>query len=249
MITNGENMPIKYYPNRIFKKITSPVDRMMINNKTHVKSGQHNLLSEGFNDILSSDYDFEMNSIKINFSSSTSREYFVKIIGGRRIVQNYNDYLWFSTQKSLPQKILLDPGFYNGEQMAILLEYKLNSIDSFPSDFAVEYSNETGKFKITANSEDIKYLDINPMETLRNRDSIAGHLFGFNATTEFEEELESDTAIFGLNSEVSFISHTNTVLEHYFDDKKILSMDQALLIGASAADVIMSYEINYKEIV
>lgn len=242
-------MPIKYYPNRIFKKLTSPVDRMMINNKIHVANGQHDLVSDGFSDRISSDYDFQINSIKMNFSNDTERTYFVKIASGRRIVTNYNDYLWFSANGSMPRKITLNPGFYNGDEMADLLQLKLNTTDGFPNDFEITYTESTGIFLIKANTGKIKYLDINEMETLRNMDSIAGHLFGFNENTELLEEIVNDTPIFGLNNETTFINNTNDVLDHYFDDTKTLSMDQALVIEAESADVVMNYEVTYKEIV
>jgi hypothetical protein len=244
-------MAIKYYPNRVFKKLSSPVDMAMRRTpSSYTISNQYDLTSDAAEDIISFNHDFQVNSIKIDFSDATERDYYVNIIGGRRVVTNLNDYLWFASSTAFPQRIILDQGFYTGTQLAAELQTKLNANTEFTQTFTVTYTAATGLFNVSVDAGTVQYLDVNTMHTLSTRDSIAGHLFGFNATSLVALDIDSDTEVYGLNSEVAIIDGTNsTVLSHYFDDVKVLNLDQAISIGSGSAAVKMSYEINYKEVV
>ncbi len=243
-------MAIKYYPNRVFKKLSSPVDMAMRRGTSYTVSNQYDLTEDAAEDVISFNHDFQVDSIKINFSGATARDYYVNVISGRRVVQNLNDYLWFISNTTLPQLITLDEGFYNGTQLATELQTKLNANTAFTQTFTVTYTEATGLFNVGVDTGTIKYLDVNTMQTLRTRDSIAGHLLGFNEDSDALSNIDSDTVIYGLNSETAIIDESaSVVLEHYFDDVKLLNIDQALQIGASSAAITMNYEINYKEIV
>jgi len=243
-------MAIKYYPNRVFKKLSSPVDMMMKRESSYIVANQHDLTSAAFEDVVSFNHDFQINSIKINFSGATARNYYAKIMSGRRVVTDLNDYLWFASSTAFSQRIVLSQGFYTGTQLATELQTKLNANTEFTQTFTVTYTAATGLFNVAADAGTIQYLDVNTMHTMSTRDSIAGHLFGFNATSASALNIDSDTAVYGLDTEAGIINESNsTNLEHYFDDVKKLNIDQAIQIGASSAAVTMSYEINYKEIV
>ena len=88
------------------------------------------------------------------------------------------------------------------------------------------------------------------MTTQRYRDSIAGHLFGLTTDSSFGATVVSDITAWGLNKEAWIIDESAAVVtEHYFDDLKILDIDQAIHIESSVAAITVNYEVNYEEMV
>lgn len=248
-------MAIKNYPNRIYSLVDPAIDRVMARRNPKSVSGRHDASATAMNVTISPDikYDWQLDSIMITFSDATARDYAAIIQNGRKVVENYNDYLWVQITGTLPQQITLDADFYNGTQLAAELENKLDANSSFAAQgvtFTVAYSASTGKFTITPSSGQIRYLNINEAQTLRTRDSIAGHLFGLNATTSFGATVESDTEVYGLNKEASIINQTGaTNTEHYHDTIHILTIDKALKLTSSKSNVVIDYTIEYEEIV
>jgi len=172
-------------------------------------------------------------------------------MNGRKVVENLNDSLWFQINGTNPQSISLDVGFYTGTELATELQTQLNANADFTAKgvtFTVSYTPATGLYLITPSSGTIRYLDVNSAQMLSLRDSVAGHLFGLNADTSFGVTVTSDTAVFGLDTEASFISETaSTVLEHYHDDIHSLTVDQAVHLVANTAGVSIDYTVVYEE--
>lgn len=246
-------MAIKYFPNQVFKKNAAAIDRVMAKRSARVVRGSSNVAASGLNTYISANSDWQVNSIKLNFSNAAGRNYTVDIASGLKIVQSLNDSLWFQTPSTLWQKIVLSPGFYTGTTLAAELQSKLNANTAYTAaglTFTVVYSDLTGLFTITPSSGTIKYIQTNNTQRLPERDSLGGHLLGLTADTAFAANVTSDTTQYGLNTEAWIIDESgSTVTEHYNDDIHILSIDQALHFASNTANVIVTYEVCYEEIV
>jgi hypothetical protein len=245
-------MSIKYFPNRVFKKSVPAIDRVMAKKNPRNVSGCANVSANALSAIISSDVDWQINSVKFAFSNTAPRNYSAKILNGIKVVTNLNDYLWFQTPNTLWQQITLDAGFYTGTELATQLQTKLNANVAFTDlglTFTVVYDGDDGSFTITPSSGTVKYIQQNNTQRLPIRDSIAGHLFGLTVSTDFVSSIVSDTKVFGLGQEVWFIDETGkTVLEHYNNDIHILDIDQALHIETNVANTTVNYSINFEEL-
>lgn len=245
-------MPIRYYPNRTYKGVVPAIDRELAKRDPKTVNQSQDVSATGINYILSANDNWQIDSISFEFSAATARNYSAKIMNGRQIVSNLNDYLWIQIQNvDEPQKIVLDPGFYTGTQMATQLQTQLNANTSFSTrsiTFVVAYNGTTGLFTITPSSGSVRYLNVNTAKWIDERDSIAGFLFGFEATSAYGASISSDTAVGGLDSEAAFIAQTASVLlEHYHDDLHTMSMDQALHIETSvAAPLTVDFTVVYE---
>lgn len=246
-------MAIKYYPNRIQKQTPPAIDRVLAKRKPQLIRGAANVASTALNTVISANGDWHLNNIKFTFSGATARDFSAKILGGRKVLTDLNDSLWIQHADSLPQSIVLDEGFYTGTELAAELKAKMDANTSFSAlgiTFTVSYDATTGLFTITPSSGTIRYLEVNTMTTPRYKDSIAGHLFGFTATTSYGSPIASNETVFGLNQEAWIVDESSsTVLENFFDDLKILNIDQALHLETNTASVRVEYEVNYEEIV
>jgi len=245
-------MALIYYPDRIYKKTPALADVQRTQRNIKLEKGQADTTTVALDTVISADNDWKVNSIKFDFSNTTARDYAVKVIGGRKVVENINDSLWFIVTGTLWQKITLNSGFYTGTELATELETQLDAQTAFSDKgktFTVAYSTSTGLFTITPSSGELKYIDKNNTQQLSDRQSIAGHLFGLTTDQAFASAITSDTACFGLNNEASIINETgSTIVEHYHDDIHTLSVDQALHITSSIAATTISYAIAYEEI-
>lgn len=243
-------MAIKYYPNRIEKKSVPSIDRVMAKRNPLMIRGSYDITAAGLDIVVSADRDWQLNAIAFNFSGAVARDFSAKIMGGRKVVTNLNDYLWFQSDLTLPQQITLDADFYTGTQLATELQTQLNANAAFTADgvtFTVAYVNTTGLFTITPSSGTLRYLNVNTLQTQRYRDSIAGHLFGLNTDSVFGATVVTDTPVFGLDSEAWIIDETASVVtELYFDDLKILDIDQAVHLETSTAAIRVDYSVNYE---
>lgn len=245
-------MAIKYFPNRI-QTIDPSIDRVMVKRKPHLIRGSQDITATPVDTVISADTDWHLNNIKFTFSGAIARDYFAKILGGRKVVSDLNDSLWIQHDATLPQNIVLDSNFYTGTELASELQSKLDANTAFSNlgvTFIVSYDPITGFFTITPSSGTIRYLNVNFMTTPRYQDSIAGHLLGLTADTSFGASVVSNESVFGLNAEAWIVDETGSVVtEDFFDDLKVLDVDQALHIYTGTAGVIMDWEVNYEEIV
>lgn len=245
-------MPIVYYPNRVYRAKEPAIDRVMSKMKPVLVSGSQNTASTALDTTISNDKSWQINSIALTFSDTTERTFTASIVNGIKIVEDLNDYLWFQITSSAPQRIILDAGFYTGTELAAELKSKLDANTAFSAlsiTFTVAYSATTGIFTITPSSGQIKYLNV-ARQTLPIRDSIAGHLFGLNTTTDFAANVASDTAIYGLNSEIAILTEANNSSTSYFHEYiHTLTLDQAINISSNVgANVTVGYVVNYENI-
>jgi len=245
-------MAIKYYPNRIFRAVRNPVDAITKRDTVKSFKGVADITSSAISEVITPKEDWKVVGIKFAFSNATARNYSVNIIGGRSVLENLNDFLWFQTQNTLPQKITLDEGFYTGTELAAHLKAKLDANTYFAAlglTFTVTYTAATGIYTITPSSGTLKYIEFNQTGTLPNQYSIAGHLFGLNEDTSFAASVTSDTSVPGLDSESSIIDETaGTDLSHYNSDPHTLSLDEAIKIETNTAAVTVNYSVDYQEI-
>lgn len=247
-------MAIKYYPNRVYKGKVPAIDRVMAKRKLQVSSGHANLAAAALSTVISCENDWQLDTIQFNFNNTTPRTFNAYIKNGRKVVENLNDYLWFQSPNTLPQRIVLTAGFYNGTELAAQLKTQLDANVAFAAlgmVFTITYTTTTGLFSITTSTNQLAYLDVNLAGSLSLRDSIAGHLFGLNVTTAPASNVTSDTAVFGLNTEIATISQIGSTATTYLRDTvESLSIDQAIRLTTNAgAEVLTDYIVTYEEIV
>jgi len=246
-------MAIINYPNRIFKDIVPAIDRQLAKRNLKTVSETNDITATGLDLTISAKNGWIIDSIAFEFSNTTARSYSASIQNGRRVVERYNDYLWFHVTGCFAQRIVLDDGFYDGTELAAHLKAKLDANSAFIAQsitFTVVYDATTGEFTVTPSSGNIKYLDVNEGQTIPNRQSIAGHLFGFTVTTSFAASVTSDTAVFGLDSSAAIINQVSTTEESlYHDDLHNLSIDQSLSLASNTAAVAITHTITYEEII
>jgi hypothetical protein len=254
-------MSILYYPNRVYRAKVPAIDRVMAKRQPITAGGSQNVASTALSAVISNDTDWQVESIGWNFSNTASRDFNAYIMRGRKIVEHLNDYLWFQINTGAPQRIILTPDFYTGTELATELQTRLNaatlldgSVNGFSAagiTFTVTYNAATGRYLIVPSAGTVRYLNVNTRQGLTTRDSIAGHLFGLNADTALAANVSSDTVVFGLDTEVAFVSQTaNDDLSYYHNDIHTLTVDQALhLTSNSGSDVTIDYVVDYESIV
>jgi hypothetical protein len=246
-------MAIKYYPNRIFKKVKPSIDNILAVQDPKVVSGYQDFSVGDLDETVSSNGNWKVNVIALDFSNVASKTYSASVKNGRKVVVNLNDYLWFQITGSMPQQITLSTGFYTGTELAAELKIQLDANTVFTAanvTFTVAYAPATGLYTITPSSGEVRYLDVNVMQTLRTRDSIAGHLFGYNADTSFAASIASDTPVFALDSETNIFSEiAPTDLGRYNDDVRVLNVDQAIHLSGNSASDTVNWTVGYEEIV
>jgi len=245
-------MAIKYYPNRVFRALPTPVDALTKKDIIKSFSGVQDITATALDVTVNPSRDWQVTAIQLIFSGATARDYSIKVVNGRSVVNNLNDFLWLQTQRTLPQKITLDVGFYTGTELATQLQTKLDANDAFSDlgvTFTVTYAAVTGKYTITPSSGTVQYLDMNPAGRLPDRYSICGHLFGFNEDTSVAASITSDTSVPGLDSESFIVDETaDTDLSRYLNDQIDLSMDEAIRLETSVAALTVNYFVKYKEL-
>ena len=247
-------MSIVYYPNRIYKGKVPAIDRAMAKRSPRIVQGGQDLSSEDIDVIISSDDDWQLNSIGWSFSATTARDFSASIKQGRKVVENINDSLWFHTPTTMPQNIHLDDGFYTGTELAAELQSKMDASPAYIADgvtFTAVYDSATGLFTVTPSKGAIRYLNVNTQQRFFTKDSIAGHLFGFNVDGSFAATAVSDTEVYGLDSEVYIVNQdADASVSYSYNQLHTLSVDQAVhLESSSAGAVTVNYVVNYEEIV
>ena len=247
-------MPIPYFTNRVFKK-PHAIDRVLAQREIKSVRNTANVTSFAIDEYIHNETDWQIDSIKFNFSNATPRNYTVFIATGATVVAERNDFMFFEVTGCGRNKVVLTPGFYSGDGLAVELETQLNALAVFSTKgitFTVVYNDITGQFEISCTSgQNIRYIDFDNGRPLPNKKSIAGYLFGFNANSDYLATIYSDTLVYGLNNEAWIIEETaSDVTSHFNDDMHILSVNQAIHITSNTApDLIVSYEVNYEDMV
>ena len=240
-------MAIRYYPNRVYRARVPKVDRDMATKKVLSVSGYKDITATALTATISSDTSWKVHSVVFEFSGATARTYAVIVKNGRKVVENLNNYMWFGHSTGGVKKVTLSTGFYNGTELAAELETQLNT-EFTPITWTVIYSAITGKFTIVPVSGTVRYLNVNTAQTLPTRDSICGHLFGFEDNIAAGVSITSDTAIFGLNFEVDLYAVSGgALLNDIYDTSLELSIDQALKIETGVAAVEVTYMVTYEK--
>jgi len=243
-------MAIVNYPERIYKTTLPAIDVAIGRSKTYNYHYSQNLTSSGVSEELFANRNWKINTIIFTFSGATARDFSASIANGRCVVENYNDFLWIQSSLTVWQKIVLTPGFYNGNQLASHLQTLLDANAAFLSagiTFSVTYSATTGLFTITPSTGQIRYINRNLSQVLGQRDSIGGHLFGHTADTSFGATVVSDTSAAGLTVVAPIISQTgNTDTSYIYTTPTNMSIDQRLQFSSGSAAVTLSVDVNYQ---
>jgi len=245
-------MAIKYYPNRIFRAALNPVDAITQKNTVHQFKGVQDITASAIDEVITPLRDWKVVGIKFTFNNATARDYSASIIGGRTVIENLNDFLFFKTSTSFVQKITLDPGFYTGTELATELETKLDANSAFSNlgiTFTVTYDATAGEYTISPSSGELQYLEFNSFGALPDQYSIAGHLLGFNQDSALAAAITSDTVVAGLDSVTAVLEESsNTDFSHYNSDIHTLSLDEAIKITTNTAAVEVNYSVDYQKI-
>lgn len=249
-------MPITYYFDSKFKKLTSPIESLQKKHTLLSVSDTVNLVTSGLDySLWYAVNNWKSHEVLMHFSSTTNRDYSVNKIIGRGIIQNINDSLWIQTNGAPAQQIILSEGFYTGTTLSTELKNKLDTNQSFidlgTSPFTVVYSNITGKFTITANgSEEIQYLLVNPAVSVNKNSTIAQPL-GFNSNSVLSNSIVGDTIVAGLGDKIPIAAENGNDDTNLIVNLDNLStnfdVDSALNLTISTADVIVDYKIIYEE--
>tara|TARA_R110000824_G_scaffold148242_3_gene317869 strand:+ start:54691 stop:55425 length:735 start_codon:yes stop_codon:yes gene_type:complete len=244
-------MAIINYPNRTFRRVNTAIDRTLVKRKPVLLRGSKDVTGDALDVTIGADCDWQFNSVSFEFSNATSRNYTMSVKGGRRVVTNYNDYLWVQHAETLWQKITLGAGFYTGTELAAELQTQLqaNAALAAESTLTVAYDAATGFFTVTSSTGNIKYIQTNNTQPLPDIDSIGGHLFGLTSDSAFGSTIVSDTTVYALNTSIPIIDESSGALTHYNDDLHVFDIDQALSLTSNAANVTITYEVNYEEMV
>jgi len=248
-------MSIVNYPDRAFNRASIPaIDRQPFNGRRLVEGGA-NVASSALDVTISSERNWQLNSVEFGFSGD-SRDYDVNIISGRKIVTHYNDYLWFEIDGITPQRIILDAGFYTGTTLAAQLKTKLDANTAFTASsitFTVAYASPS--FTITPSSGLIRYIDRNNTQPGNIRESIAGPLFGLTATSSLAATVVSNVPVAGLGNSISELVNVSDSATNYLlvtDDasgnKGPFTMDQAITLASNTAPASITYKVNYEEL-
>jgi len=259
-------MSIIYYTTRPQRAVAPAIDRVMAKTKILLANGNQALYDNPLDEVINYPADWKINNIMLQFTSAetTPKTYSVSIKNGRAVVTEMNDYLWFQTSTSAPTKITLSAGFYDGDQLATQLKTKLD-LAFAPLTFTVNYnSTNINKYTITPSSGTIRYIDYNFTAGLTIKQSIAGHLFGYMATSTYQAALVSDTAVPALTMEIPLFSATDTTDTTILNnDGFTLDMDQALHLtvdgieansdqsdsDSAIGDLSVAWSVGYHEIV
>ncbi len=247
-------MSIVYYPNRVYKGKVPAIDREMAKRNPQIVQGSQSINATALDVTISANTNWQLNSIGWVFSAATARNFSAVVKQGRKVVENLNDYLWFETPTVGRQKITLDADFYTGTELGVELQAQMNANSTWAAagiTFTVSYNSSTGLFTITPSSGTIRYLNTNTAQTLSSYDSIAGHLFGLTVNGTLGATVVSDTTVFGLDSEVPFVSETASVaLAYSHNEVHTLGIDQAVCLTTnSGVAITVDYVVNYEEIV
>lgn len=245
-------MPIINYPDRRHLVKSLHLATLKLPPVQKSVSGKADTNAEALSVIVNSNHPWRLKSVQIGFSNSNSRDYTLGIVSGLTVVEGANDHLWIQHTSSMWEKIVIPEGFYDAEMLADALEDALNANEKFDElglSFTVEHDSDTGIFSIEVSSGEIRYIQ-KARTKLNISDSIAGHLFGFTEDTGFASTIEGDTPILGLGvaNPVIPLSLTTgaTNLHHYHDDVHELTIDQAVVLESSIADLEVEYVINYE---
>jgi hypothetical protein len=215
--------------------------------KTIVASGNQDITSVALDEVISVDADWKIDSILLDFSAAVSKTYAASVLHGRKVVEGLNDYLWFIATDFYPTKITLDEGFYTGTELAAHLKTKLDAAFS-PATFTVDYDTTTPNvFTIVASAGNIKYIEFNLQGFKPFKQSIAGHLFGFTADTNFTGTIASDTEVPALDSKVEVFGATDSLQEIYSVDEVPMDVDQALQLECTTGGTDVAWTVTYEK--
>jgi hypothetical protein len=240
-------MAIRYYPNRIYRARVPKVDRDMAARKISSVSGFKDITLSALDVTITSDTDWKLHSLSLGFSTATARNYSILVRHGRKVVENLNDYMWFGHSTGGVKTITLSPGFYSGTTLAAELESQLDS-EFAPITWTVAYDFTTGLFTITPSAGTVRYLNVNTSATLPTRDSIGGHLLGFEANVASGASITNDTPVYGLDSQEELYSVTgDTNLSYLYNTPLELSIDDGVTISTGTAAVEVNYTVRYEK--
>jgi hypothetical protein len=239
-------MAIVYYPSRPQRAKAPAIDYIMSEPETISTQDGFDLNSGELEEVVSYPGSWAVNTISLAFADAVSKDYTVAIINGRKVVDRENSYLWFTTNTSFPTKIELDEGFYSGTDLATELETKLDAAFS-PLTFTVDYNTTTANvFTIVPSSGTIKYIDRN-LQANADKQSIAGHLFGFTEDSSFSASLGSDTEVGALDQEITIASATgDSALSVINTTGYNLTIDQAIKIDITTCATTVDWTVTHE---
>lgn len=239
-------MAIIKYPSRPQRAKKPAIDYIMSSTEPFSSQGGFDLNSGALEETISFGGSWSLNIVSLSFADAVAKDYSISIINGRKVVYRENDYLWFITSTSYPTKIELDEGFYNGSDLALHLQDKLDAAFT-PITFSVDYNvTAPNVYTITPSSGTIKYIDRN-RQANSDMQSIAGHLFGFTEDSIFSASLASDTEVGALDQEIVVASATGDSALSVVDSTGYnMTIDQAIKIDVTTCATTVNWTVLYE---
>jgi len=242
-------MGILYYPNEIQKKYSNRIDVQMREARTYADSGSQDLTGAGMTYSLSQAVpSWKVELVTMHFSGANAKNYSINVETGRGIITGLNDAIWIGVTGAVPQRIVLDQGFYSGTTLATELQSELNADSVFSGlgvTFTVSWDSATRLFTITPSAGTISYVDENTAQAARIN-STSGHVLGFTAD-QSGASIVSDTAVPALGSKTAIVSETaNTDTDVALTTEVALDVDSALSIDVSAVALTVDYSVKYR---
>ena len=242
-------MGIIYYPDELQKKRPNRIDVQLRENTILGTNASHDLNGSALDYRLAvPEPSWEVELVTLHFSGATARNFSISLEQGRGVIEGLNDNLWVAVDGAVPQRIVLDEGFYTGDSLATEVQTKLNADTVFNElgiTWTVAWVSATRKFTITPSAGEAAFLNVNTYESVR-RNSKAGHVLGFTED-QAGAALTSDTECPNLGSKAAVASATaSTVLDVVLTDKLSMDVDTALHIDASSVNLIVDYSVKYR---
>jgi len=210
--------------------------------------GQKDTTASGLNVSVWSPKSWEIHRVSLNFSGSDAKAFSIGTERGIGIVTGYNDRLWLKMDGVAAQPVILPEGFYNSTTMSSAIKAALDSsaLPAASKPFSVSYVTGPGKFRITPATGNIKFFSENITTRVR-RDSTAGNSIGFTVNSDHTTPIESDTGVFGINTQIFYTSGTaSAALNVVSTDIVAMTVDDAFVINTTVVPVNVTYEVVYK---
>ena len=244
-------MPILYYANSPIKRYPHVMEKLQRENRTFEATGSQDITSTPLSQIVWNPApQWQINEISLVFSSSSNKNYSAALLQGRGILKGLNDSIWFKVNGAVAQKMVLTPGFYDGNTLSTELQTQLNANAAFTAlslTFSVSYTASTGLFSITPSSGNIQYVQENTGQ-LVYRDSTAGIVFGFTVNSAASSPLTNDTPAFGLGNTVAIgLTATASANTSVFSNTVYpMDVDTALQLTTNTAAMNAQYHVVYQ---
>jgi hypothetical protein len=196
------------------------------------------------------DNPWRVKEISLAFSGAAGRDIDISKITGASVIQNLTDRFWIRTANSVPQKIVLTPGFYlTAATLGAELKAQLDANSVFAAlglVFTVAHNAATKQYTITNNlASPMTFYMANTFVPVR-RNSTAAGFFGLTADQGPIAAIVSDD-VADIGTETILISAAgDTSLSYVVTDPFDFDNDSYLQIATNKAAITVTSKVSYQ---